>query len=848
MTTVKDLVVALKAKSDGFDRRLSASQRRVEGFSRSASAGFAHVQRAALAMGAGIGLAFKSAIEDTVAFEGSFSRFAARTGADVGKLRDTYGRHVDDISILTGVAATEIVDAFQLAESAGASGQQAIELVTRAAKSQAAELAAASQAVDAATTVADKFAVSYTHGLNAITVASQLGKGGVEDFATAAKQTGPLAAALGVSLANTGAAIAEISLKGSGIVEGTTQLRAFLGALLKPTSQAEKALDALGKSLGLPNYDAKAVRDRIRAGGLVDVLREFKSLDVGQLGQILDRTAVEFVLAVDPDSIASLSRRVEDGLADATSRAFDQGAGDLDRHLDQLRARWEAATRSANDGLLDTFRDIQTRIEAGGGDMDAVFRSIASGLRTVATVMADVAVVAFEYRRLIGWIALGIGLVITASAAWHLLAHAWTVVLHLGKFLVTKLLPVLVQLVGFLATKALPALAQAFWGIATKVLPALVSPIAGIVAAIGVFAYLASVVVRAWEPVQAFFASLWEGIKAGAEVVWLSVRNTFQDLKDDLLGFLSGLGEKINLALAATPGIDYQLPTLTDVEKRQQVGDAAIRDNELRQAKAVFADALGGVGGTLGDAGEAIAGIVGEDVERVRSAWGSVVDGAGDLAGTALDVAGGLFDAKLLTPAKDLLAGLRSGFPSSPAEPDEYYAALGLPDRSHHLPTPTPPTPPPVPDVPDFEPVVTVADMEPPADTAAAALSDALRAAFRDGDLSDVGRNAWDAFRSAIVDNFLDRFERALGHVFDDDPKTGFLSTLLNFDSGGEVPGPAGKPRLAIVHGGEVVMTPRQRQGGVTVNQTVQYVGDFDENVLAALHRRSFEAAAILAT
>lgn len=862
MTTVKDLVVALKAETKGFDRQIKRSRKRVDGFTKSASAGFANVHRAALAMSAGIGIALKSGIDHMVDFESSFARFAARTGGDMAALEHAYGDAVDQISVLTGVAATDVVDAFTLAVSAGASGQRAIDLVTRAAKSQAAQLASAALAVDAATTVADTFAESYTAGLNAITVASTAGKGGVDDFAKAAKATGPLASSLGVSLSDTAAALAEISLKGAGIVEGTTQLKQFLGGLLKPTAEAEKALKALGASLGLPDYDAEAVRKRLAAGGLVDVLREFKALDKGQLGRIFDRTALEFVLAVDPDSIADLSRRVESGLADATSRAFDQGEQSLDRYLSQLRARWDAATRSANEPLLKTFQGIQAAIVAGGGDVDAVFASIANWLGHATGAIAKFLVLLYEYRGLVSWIVGGTAALVAALAAWHLLRQAWLLLLPVAKLIVTAVLPALIEAFLFMATTVLPAVGRAFLGIATKVLPALVSPIAGIVAAVGVFAYAASVVYRAWEPIAGFFGALWGGIEAGAQVVWLHVRNAFLGLKDDLLLFLSTLGEKINSVLAGIPGIDWQLPTLDEDGQKALADNQAARQAELAKATDQLTKHMDSIGGALGDAASAVADIVAGDIETVKAKWRGAVDGAGDLAGEAVDFLGEAVDflgdaanagweaykAKYLAPLRSGFpgaSGARAGYSGVDGLPAGWFAAMGLPEPIgvRRLPYPLPPP------APDAEPPA-APDFEPPAETAASSLADSLREAFRAGDLSDVGQIAWQKFRATLLDTFFDNVEAAFGNLFDSDPSTGFWAGLLNFDGGGEVPGPQGRPRLAVVHGGEVVMTPAQQrgQGGVTINQSITTTGDFDERVLRALQRRNYEAAAIVSS
>ncbi|MDP2949051.1 MAG: hypothetical protein Q8P22_05895, partial [Chloroflexota bacterium] len=65
------------------------------------------------------------------------------------------------------------------------------------------------------------------------------------------------------------------------------------------------------------------------------------------------------------------------------------------------------------------------------------------------------------------------------------------------------------------------------------------------------------------------------------------------------------------------------------------------------------------------------------------------------------------------------------------------------------------------------------------------------------------------------------------------------------YASGGVVPGPVGMPQLATVHGGEEVLTPRQRGargggGSVTVNVTGNTILgpiDFQEWVVKALRQ-----------
>ena len=57
------------------------------------------------------------------------------------------------------------------------------------------------------------------------------------------------------------------------------------------------------------------------------------------------------------------------------------------------------------------------------------------------------------------------------------------------------------------------------------------------------------------------------------------------------------------------------------------------------------------------------------------------------------------------------------------------------------------------------------------------------------------------------------------------------ISKRFNFDTGGVVPGALGQPQLAVVHGGEEVLTPGQRRGTTVVNN-FDFRGSFIGNSL----------------
>src|SRR6185369_630782 len=68
------------------------------------------------------------------------------------------------------------------------------------------------------------------------------------------------------------------------------------------------------------------------------------------------------------------------------------------------------------------------------------------------------------------------------------------------------------------------------------------------------------------------------------------------------------------------------------------------------------------------------------------------------------------------------------------------------------------------------------------------------------------------------------------------------LANLLGFASGGTVPGPIGKPRLAVVHGGERVLTPGQSANAgsdgasapMALESTINFGGNVDSAFASA--------------
>lgn len=155
--------------------------------------------------------------------------------------------------------------------------------------------------------------------------------------------------------------------------------------------------------------------------------------------------------------------------------------------------------------------------------------------------------------------------------------------------------------------------------------------------------------------------------------------------------------------------------------------------------------------------------------------------------------------------------------------------------------------------------------------------TDSLRGSFSQaisqGDFSDLGKSLLGRIRDTILGNALNRSLDAIFDKFSDGLSSLFnnigsfvsklfsgsggvggllsgLTGLLGFATGGIVPGPVGSPQLALVHGGEAILTPehqRMRRGGsdnvssLNLNLTFNTTGNVDEATQRALRSSSNE-------
>lgn len=189
----------------------------------------------------------------------------------VGIAREEVAGFREDILALSGETAQapqDLAEALFVVTSAGARGQEALDILRASAQAAAVGLG---NTADIARTVTQAVTAFRDQGLSAAAATDVLTATVREGNLSAAELAGSLgrvlgpASAVGVSFADVGAFVATFTRVAGDSAEATTALRGLFTALIRPTTDAEEALEAVGLS-------GEQLRQSLRDRGLVQTL------------------------------------------------------------------------------------------------------------------------------------------------------------------------------------------------------------------------------------------------------------------------------------------------------------------------------------------------------------------------------------------------------------------------------------------------------------------------------------------------------------------------------------------------------------------------------------------------
>ena len=284
-------------------------------------------------------------------------------GAEVDKMGETAIK----MATKTGRGANEAAEALFFITSAGLRGSEAMEVLEASLKAAAVGLGETKTVADLATSALNAYGsanLSATDATDVMVTAVREGKLEAGELAQSMGRVLPLASAMGVEFHEVGAAFAALSRTGTNAAEASTQIRGIFASLLKPTQQAEEALDKMGLS-------SAELRTQLREKGLLSTLqtlqKEFKGNDEAAaqvFGNVRALSAVLDLMGENADG----TRKIFDNLTksvNATNDAFEVVEESVSQKIDKAFAKLKNSTiPPAREALLKTINATNGLITA----------------------------------------------------------------------------------------------------------------------------------------------------------------------------------------------------------------------------------------------------------------------------------------------------------------------------------------------------------------------------------------------------------------------------------------------------------------------------------------------------
>lgn len=309
--------------------------------------------------------------------DAAMSKIQGFAGAPAASIDELRGK-ILALEAQTGVSATKIAEGLYLAASAGLSVADAWTVTERSTRLAQAGFTDAKTVVDVTTSALNAYHLQASQTSQIQDVLTATVVSGKMEFADLASNVGkilPLAAASGVSLAEVGASIAEMTEKGIGAGQATAALSGILSALEAPTATTRKELASLGLS-------ADDVRAAIRDRGLLQTLSDLDQRTGGNIDQLKDLVpriqGLRGILADLGQSGSDYTR-----VLDANNAAYGRSQQAIDTYATTSQAALNQLTGTAKAGLTELglsmgqlviqVDDLVKAVELAGPQLKAVF-------------------------------------------------------------------------------------------------------------------------------------------------------------------------------------------------------------------------------------------------------------------------------------------------------------------------------------------------------------------------------------------------------------------------------------------------------------------------------------------
>ena len=438
----EDLEVKIGANIDSLMKELKKAKAGLKGFQSSMSEFSNKLKSSGRQMSA-----FGSSLSRSVTLPLVAAGIAAvKMGSDFDKsmtkiktLVGIAGDEVDNMSIRvkqlakdTAISSTEAADALFFITSAGIKGATAMEVLEASLMASAVGLGDTKTVADLATSAMNAYGSEVLSASNATDVmlaTVREGKLAPEELAGAMGRVLPLASAMGVEFNEVGAAFAALSRTGTNAAEAATQIRGIFSSLLKPTTEAEDALQGMGLS-------AQGLRKSLADDGLLATLEILKSKFEGNedaaalvFGNIRALSGVLDLVGANANTTKTIFDKMNNTMGD-TSTAFDKveksSSFKLAKSLNNIKETFVdlgAVLLPIVIPALQKLSNFVKNVAKSFSDLDPFTKNLTLSLVGIAAALPLVISLFGGLLTVIGALLTPVGLVATAIAALGVLIY-----------------------------------------------------------------------------------------------------------------------------------------------------------------------------------------------------------------------------------------------------------------------------------------------------------------------------------------------------------------------------------------------------------------------------------------
>ncbi|KKN73353.1 hypothetical protein LCGC14_0401660 [marine sediment metagenome] len=356
----------------------------------------------ALSAVAGIGLAgsIRAAQEESKNFAAA-NVILKLSNEDLGKAQEALRKVADDV----GLTFQEVSAALFDVASAGFKGAEAIDITTVAARVAVPANTSVATAFNAIATAMKNFGFEAADAGDALVKVADLSRASLGGIADALGILGPIAGQAGISFAEIGGSLAQITEQGLSADLAATALQATLIAFISPSEKARRTFEKLGIATGDAAFRSQTLAEKI------DLIKEAARTGGVEVSELFDNIRAfrgAAILIKNSDAVAQKVEEIGDA-AGRTQEAIDSFFSQAGPQLDKLGASFINLVTIIGADLLDALLPTIKALEEFIRTNRDVITEIAKVVITVGLVVAGILLFVFAAKQAVAAVGLLVG-------------------------------------------------------------------------------------------------------------------------------------------------------------------------------------------------------------------------------------------------------------------------------------------------------------------------------------------------------------------------------------------------------------------------------------------------------